>query len=179
MTTWFTSDWHLSHRNIIKYSNRPFENVDEMDDTIISNHNNLVKEGDDVYYLGDLTFKKHMIEDFMSQIKGRIYFILGNHDRGSRHILKRYCEGVWEFKEIKVEGQSITLCHYPLYTHNKSHYNAWCLYGHHHREVEEVQGKKMNVGVDVNDFKPVSFEQVSEFMSYREDNFDLIRDRRR
>ncbi|MFW9993532.1 MAG: metallophosphoesterase [Candidatus Odinarchaeota archaeon] len=176
MGTWFTSDWHLSHKNIMKYSKRPYKTVEEMDKTIMENFNNLVKENDEVYYLGDFCFKKDRTEEYLNEMKGKLYFVMGNHDRHIKHVLKKYCEAVWDLKEIKVNMQSITLSHYPMYTHNKSHYNAWNLYGHHHRETGHLfQGKKMNVSVDVTRFKPVPFEEVSEYMASREDNWDLIK----
>ncbi|MHA1974051.1 MAG: hypothetical protein ACTSW1_13720 [Candidatus Hodarchaeales archaeon] len=66
-----------------------------------------------------------------------------------------------------------------MYTHSRSHFNAWSLYGHHHRDISNiVQGKKMNVEVDVNGFTPVSFKQVTSYMAEREDNWDLVEPRR-
>jgi len=56
MTIYFTSDMHLGHKNIIKYSNRPFNSLVEMDQVIIDNYNSVVKKGDTVYDLGDFCF---------------------------------------------------------------------------------------------------------------------------
>lgn len=46
MNYWWTSDYHFSHANIIKYCGRPFETVEEMNETIIRKHNERVKPED-------------------------------------------------------------------------------------------------------------------------------------
>jgi len=53
---WFTADYHLSHKNIIKYCNRPFVNVNEMNTAILNNLESKVKQGDTLYFIGDITF---------------------------------------------------------------------------------------------------------------------------
>lgn len=56
--TFVTSDVHFGHNNIIKYCNRPFQNSDEMDITIINNWNKIVNPDDEVYILGDFALIK-------------------------------------------------------------------------------------------------------------------------
>ncbi len=38
---WFTADFHLGHKNIIRYCNRPFETVEEMNQAILERLNAL------------------------------------------------------------------------------------------------------------------------------------------
>jgi calcineurin-like phosphoesterase family protein len=87
--------------------------------------------------------------------------------------LKKRCKFVGDMLDIKVEGQYITLSHYAMRVWNKSHFNSWNLFGHSHGTLKPV-GKSMDVGVDVNDFKLVSYDQVKEFMSKQNDNENFI-----
>ena len=55
--TWLTSDYHMGHRNIIHLCERPFGSVEEMEHTIIEQHNACVGQADTVYDLGDFAFR--------------------------------------------------------------------------------------------------------------------------
>lgn len=172
---WFTSDWHLGHTNIIKYCNRPFKDVDEMDKTILDNFFSLVKEGDTVYFLGDLTFKNEIVlkvNSLFCRNGIKVFYVKGNHDA------KNYLSDL-DIREVSINGQPITLCHYPMLSWNKSHFGAWQLHGHHHnnRVAEMFPGKRCNVAVDNWDFKPVSFEQLKEYMDKQPNNWDYIEGR--
>ena len=179
---YFTSDWHLYHTNIIKYSHRPFKNFSDMNKVILQNYFETVNPGDTVFFLGDFTFGKQTqyseLVNIIKKITDGIDFhvILGNHDHQKvRSLFKKYAKSVEKLKEVKVGGQSITMCHYPMVSYNQSHRNAWQLYGHHHRSTdEEIPGKRWNVCVDVNDFKPVSFRELRKIMERRENNWDYI-----
>ena len=56
MTIWFTSDTHFDHKNIIKYCNRPFKDIDEMNAELERRWNAVVAPGDRVFHLGDFAF---------------------------------------------------------------------------------------------------------------------------
>ena len=172
---WFTADFHLSHKNIIKYSNRPFKNVEEMDNSIMRNLKELIKSEDVLYFLGDLTFKKEKALEFFDVLEGiEIHYIIGNHD--SKEVIKvarEFCASVSSLTGIYVYDQPITLCHYAMRVWNKSHFNAWQLYGHSHGTLEPV-GKQYDIGVDTNDFKPISYDYLLELMNAKPDNFNYI-----
>ena len=78
------SDTHFSHRNILIYeaANRPFKDRDEMNEAMIQRWNERVSETDLVLHLGDFSFgNKNRIKDIVSRLNGRIWLLLGNHDR--------------------------------------------------------------------------------------------------
>lgn len=170
---WVTSDWHIGHTNILKYDNRPFYNIEMMNGTIIENFNKVVKDSDEVYYLGDFALNISSGVDILDKVKGRWHFIIGNHDRALPHIIQKSSKKIeWidKIREVKMNGQEVTLCHYPMLSWNKSHYGTtWHLFGHNHKKTyEEIPGKRLNVIVNQHDYQPWSFDEIKEFMEGRE-----------
>jgi calcineurin-like phosphoesterase family protein len=172
---WFTSDFHLSHKNIITYCDRPFANVEEMDKVILENLSNKVKDEDRLFYLGDLTFKSEVAEKFFHQFRRlEIHYIIGNHENATLlEIAKKHCASVSHILDIIINDVPITLCHYAMRVWNKSHLNAWQLYGHSHSRLEPI-GKQYDVGVDNNAFKPLSFTDLLEIMEKAPNNYNYI-----
>ena len=76
----YTADLHTDHSTIIRLSKRPFVNVHEMKETIITNWNNEVNDGDIVYVLGDTCFSVNELIELLENLKGQIHIIKGNHD---------------------------------------------------------------------------------------------------
>jgi len=166
---WFTADYHLGHENIIKYCNRPFDSVEEMNDVIIRCLRSKVDERDSIYFLGDLSFDIDLAKAFFQEFEF-VHFIIGNHDSENViRLAKRHCLSVSYLKEIKIEGQSITLCHYAMRVWNKKHYDSWQLYGHSHGTLIPLVNQ-YDVGVDNNNFFPISFEELKKNMVINNDN---------
>ena len=172
---WFTADFHLSHKNIIQYCNRPFKTIEEMNAIILDNLLKSVNRGDTLYFLGDLTFDKNIATDFFNILKDvEVYFIIGNHD--SFQVIKitqEKCVSVSQIINISIEEQPITLCHYAMRVWNRSHFNSWQLYGHSHGNLSDI-GKQYDVGVDSNNFLPVSFAKLKEIMETKANNCNYI-----
>lgn len=174
---WFTSDTHFGHTNIIRFCNRPFNSVKEMDETIINNWNSVVKPNDIVFHLGDFAFASNARwKQLIQALNGHIYLIVGNHDeiRYPGHQTFDLFEGVTSQLIVKIDGQAIYLNHYPFLCYGGTwHKDAvWQLYGHVH-SGPHCEGKDMSrlsvtfpyqydVGVDNNNYIPVSWEQVKE-----------------
>lgn len=162
----FTSDTHFGHANIIKFSNRPFASVDEMDATLIDNINKVVGPNDVLYHLGDWSFKDPV--PYRQRIRcDNVHLILGNHDH--KRLNRLYAAGFKSIDsqlEIKVDGNDITLNHYAMRCWNKSHRGAWHLYGHSHGSLpDDPNSLSFDCGVDCWDYKPIGIEQVREVMS--------------
>lgn len=169
----FTSDTHFGHAKIIDYNKRPFSNVEEMDETIINNYNSVVSSNDIVYHLGDFAFRDFY--QYRKRLNGNIVLIKGNHDYARlkpRHY--NMFKSVHDILELKLNGESIMLCHYAMRTWNKSHFNAWHCYGHSHGRLEG-QGKSCDVGVDANNYTPISFLQLKLIMENSSDNPNYLK----
>lgn len=77
----YTSDLHLGNSNIIRYEHRPYKSVEEMNAGLIAKWNAKVGRNDDVYVLGDFSFKgtKQTI-NYLENLNGKIHLVHGNHD---------------------------------------------------------------------------------------------------
>lgn len=170
---WFTADYHLHHGNIIKYCNRPFSTADEMDEIIIQRHNELVKPGDLVFFLGDFAFTRGRLSDagsldrLLGRFNGTFYLVKGNHDREIFKISHRF-GWIRDLAEVRCGDKDVILCHYAMRIWNKRHYGTWHLYGHSHGTLpDDPNSLSLDVGVDSWDFRPVSMEQIEGRMSQK------------
>ena len=164
MNTWFTADTHFGHKNIIKYCNRPFGSVEEMDDVLIQNWNSKIKKNDVVYFLGDLALQKHKY--YLSHLNGKINIIRGNHDKLIKNSWVKTVPNIVSISDIKViriNGAYITLSHYALRNWCKSYYGQWHLYAHSHGRLVHY-GKSFDVGVDSHDYYPINFGDVQKII---------------
>lgn len=177
---WFISDTHFGHTNIIRFCNRPFSSVKEMDETIINNWNSVVKSNDIVFHLGDFAFASNARwKQLIQALNGHIYLIVGNHDeiRYPGHQVFDLFEGVTSQLIVKIDGQAAYLNHYPFLCYGGAWRKdaVWQLYGHVH-SGPHCKGKDMarlamtfpyqyDVGIDNNNYTPVSWEQIKEIIN--------------
>lgn len=160
MTTrlWFTSDTHFGHANIIRYCDRPFRSVGEMDDTLIANWNARVAPGDLVWHLGDFSFADPA--DYVPRLNGVIHLVFGNHDERWRQGLRELLPWTGEVRDLKHQGQRIWLSHYAHRVWPRSHRGAWHCYGHSHGELPDA-GCSTDVGVDAWNYHPIAFDDLA------------------
>ena len=181
----FISDFHIGHHNVIKFDGRPFRDVDEMHAELIKRWNSVVGDDDEVYYMGDLCMRDvDTAKWVMHALKGKIHFIMGNHDRDK--IIKRIdrFETIHEYgTEILVKDDTITdkrakghqqiiMSHYPILSWNRSHYGSFHLHGHCHGSLmksnqDYYKRKVMDVGCNVIDYTPISYQEVKSVMDKR------------
>ena len=161
---WFTADLHFGHTNIIVYCNRPYRNVNKMNEGIIQRINNRVGKDDMLYILGDIgKIHGENIEHLaflLSKIKCRLVLILGNHDK-----LRAFDYVDMGFESVHthmyIEDLDVHLTHDPANACMLPS-QAW-LCGHVHNLFKVVRNV-FNVGVDVNEFNPVSEDEVKEWV---------------
>lgn len=182
MSCYFTADTHFGSERTWKYSRRPFDSIEEMDNVLIRNWNETVKTGDTVYHLGDFGDYKTS-----RKLNGKIVLFCGNYEMdylgisiddlnksllsfnpGDINLMSAGCrklEAEFNFEKVYYNsGKTMIFLDYNC-THRpqdciKTEFN---LFGHIHG-LCKVKRYGLNVGVDCNGFKPVS---VSEVEFYR------------
>ena len=177
----FTSDTHFGHRNVINFAGRPFSSVGEMDEALVDNWNKTVPKDGIIFHLGDFVHDGPSAwKRMLSKLNGTIYLVMGNHD------FKNFNPGFYSDRiklvsqqmYIDVEGQKIYLNHNPFLAYGGAYNGTWQLFGHVHSGPESKSGQDMprlkhlfptqyDVGVDNNNYRPISFYEVKAIMEKR------------
>lgn len=176
--TFFTSDTHFNHAKIIELADRPFKDVEEMNEALIENWNNVVNEDSVVFHLGDVAFGGVMvIKGILTRLKGRKRLIIGNHDhRQNFKHWDAYFEAIQSQASIRIADTELVLNHYPFLCYGGSYRNVINLFGHVHSVPGVGSGldiprlsmlfpTQYDVGVDNNNFTPISFRKVMEIIN--------------
>lgn len=160
---WFISDPHFWHANVLKFLDkhgnrmRPFSSLEEMHETIIENHNRLVKPQDKVYWLGDITFQYHAgFSAIMSRLNGHKRLIVGNHDKIWNPALIKWFDKAMLWRGWK--EHNFTASHIPLRLDSlrDGNYNV-----HGHVHCNSLQDPHyLNVCVEVRNYTPVHVDQL-------------------
>lgn len=140
---YYISDLHLLHENVLRFDNRPFDSITQMQQTIVNNWNDKITNGDTVYILGDVSMrgKKEDLIALVATLKGRKVLVKGNHDDVSDYRYAQLFHEIVDYKEIhdSVDGQNydLVLCHYPIFSWKKMGRGTILLYGHTHDSAED------------------------------------------
>lgn len=175
MTVWFTSDEHYDHANIIRFCGRPFGSVEEMQSELVRRHNAVVREGDEVWHLGDFALNEKTVPKILPQLRGTHRLVAGNHDRchpchkkseastrrylmfGFTSVQREVHFGPWLLNHLPYAGDSQHEARFPEWRPKDE--GQWLLHGHIH-ETRKIGERMINVGVDQWNFAPVSLEEL-------------------
>lgn len=152
------SDQHFVHRNIIKYSNRPFKDVPQMNEMLIHNFNRTVGPDDISIWAGDVGFMPdEKINEILNRCNGYKILVIGNHDFNKKKL--RNLDGFDEIHltyHLYVNYVDYVITHYPM---DNLPIPAVNIHGHTHTNVlDSVQ--HINVCVECCDYTPLSFDEV-------------------
>lgn len=169
---YYISDLHFGHENILKYENRPFKNITEMNDEYIRRWNAKIKKGDEVYILGDFSFYKGEETNWiLKRLNGMKFLVKGNHDRtylNDKDFDPSLFVWIKDYYLVKDEKTPIVLFHYPIQTWDRKHYGSLHFYGHVHsnkgtsRPMQYEIENSYNVGIDILQ-EPMTKEEILEF----------------
>ena len=180
MKTFFTSDLHYSHANIIKYCSRPYKDIHHMNISLTNNWNSIVSPEDEVWVLGDVSWNPQQLQNILPRLNGTKYLVSGNHDKcfKSQAQVEKY--RWYGFSEVYTDpvkrtfnGREFVLCHFP-YTDTRFPHKVpldeglFLLHGHSHSRKENVLRENMlDVGVDGHDYHPWELTELLEFIDVK------------
>jgi calcineurin-like phosphoesterase family protein len=163
---WLTADEHYYHSNIVgretyggRREGRHFDTVAKMNKALILNHNEVVGKDDTVYHLGDFSFAKHKPDtaSILAQLNGaRHILILGNHDLYNPF---DYVELGFQSVHTSLDLERYLLIHDPAVAGVLKHLRV--IHGHTHGLGLRLGSNTYSVSVEMHDFYPVSFQQIS------------------
>lgn len=147
-----------------------------MDSALVKNWNSIVGVHDYVFHLGDFCFgSKSSWSYLLDHLNGKKYLAAGNHDKNITpdkfiDVQHRFNIRILGDPEMESDGQRITVDHFPMFSWYQSHRGAWQLFGHHHGGLSNKEGirtspNQIDVGVDVHDFTPISYEEVKTIIT--------------
>jgi len=186
VTRFFTADLHFGHANIIGYCQRPFADVEEMNEALVHQWNEVVGADDEVWVLGDVAMGqlRHSLT-YVAGLNGTKVLVPGNHDRcwpghgpqadawNERYLDAGFASITGEVAELDVLGTSVLACHFPFEgdSHDEDRFNSHrpvddgrpLLHGHVHTSWRQ-KDRQVNVGCDVWDYRPVAEDVVAELV---------------
>lgn len=172
MTTYYIADPHFGHANIIRFENRPFESVEEMDAWLVEAWNARVGDDDDVYIVGDFAYRSATsVKSIVEKLHSRKHLVIGNHDAKWMRTFKpedHFVEMGHALYNVDEKNRRVWMCHYPCMTWPGAHYEAsYHVYGHIHGSKPEsfwpllsTYDRALNAGVEVNGYMPVTLEEL-------------------
>jgi len=149
---WIISDTHFFHRNIIKYTGRPFETVTEMNEAIVKNWNDCVGKDDLILHLGDFGLSSSRnLEKIIKRLKGIKWIIIGNHDRSRNWYVSR---GFDRAVKKPLETRDYIFSHRPILPCKKIN-----IHGHMHQKRMRKRGY-INASVEHIDYRPIKLSDL-------------------
>jgi calcineurin-like phosphoesterase family protein len=164
MATYFVADQHYFHEGIIRLCARPFDNARQMNDALRTAHNAVVKNDDDVIFLGDFAHRAgdpNELRKLFDSLNGRKILVPGNHD-GPATLGLPWAQPAKDILLCSAESTRLVLCHFALRVWPSMHKGSTLhLFGHSHGRLPG-NDKSMDIGVDVMGWAPVTLKQIKQ-----------------
>lgn len=166
MNKWFISDTHFSHSNIIRYTGRPFQSVEEMNERLIENWNADIEHQDTVFFLGDFGMgTTDFLTSLCARLQGNKICIRGNHDGTPAKMQRIGFSLVVESVFVKIGHHKVELVHFPSHP-PPAHFQ---FHGHvHEKRPNRIVNQQLNLCVEVWDYKPVSEKTLISLLDQAE-----------
>lgn len=167
---YFTADQHYFHGRIIEYCKRPIKSMKQMHQLMVANHNEIVKEEDTVWHIGDVAMLSSeyagKLKRIFDKLNGTHHLVLGNHDEFKPfNYINVGFTSVHTAMWFERQGYKFLLAHDPA-TYVAADDSTILLHGHVHNMWKHLlpDNRIINVGVDVWNFKPISLNKIIELL---------------
>ena len=157
----YTADEHYGHENMIRFCNRPYDNVEQMQEDLIARHNSVVRKGDFTWHCGDMFWRTMDLNEcrrILRALNGQHGLVIGNHDESALRIAGMF-DAVHDTFFDKSTKPAVFLSHYAHRVWPKSHDGSYHVYGHTHAVLSDYR-RSHDVGVDANKYFPMSFDEL-------------------
>lgn len=163
----YTSDTHLGHGRALGQYARPFASLEEMDETIIRNWNETVRNDDVVRFCGDLvgaSADDDEVRRYFARLNGEKHLIVGNHDEANGYVLDLPWASIRHVELVRDGSDYVFLSHYAHVTWPEARFGSLHLYGHTHGELPGTL-RSLDVSTDATGFRPVLLDEARQMMA--------------
>jgi calcineurin-like phosphoesterase family protein len=158
MPLFFTADTHFGDHRTINIHRRPFATITEMDEALVAGWNEVVREDDEVWHLGDFARRTADVPALLTRLNGTKHLVLGNNDDPGANCADGWAS-VQHYAELASDGVLLVLCQYPFRSWNGQHRGSINLHGHSHGKLKPLL-RQFDVGVDARNYLPVALNDV-------------------
>jgi len=158
---WVWSDLHFWHKNIISFSERPYDNCEQMHEHLLANHNEIVGPDDIVIWGGDVGFKgTGVLNEMLAEYNGYKILIVGNHDFNGKKMRKLAFDETHLVYTVETPEVSMLFTHYPMYNIPAPWVN---IHGHLHAFPNPVSNhpRHININCEVQGYKPRPLDEIA------------------
>lgn len=145
---YYIADLHFYHRTLNDHMDcRGFDSVEDMNEYMIEQWNKKVNKNDEVVVLGDFCWgNAQQTQEILDRLKGKIYLIVGNHDRFLEDKKFDSSRFVWirHYAELNENRRKVILSHYPIACYNGQYRKdengnpkTYMLHGHIHKTQDQ------------------------------------------
>ena len=149
---------------------RPFDDLDEMNEFILSNCRNQIDPGDSFLFLGDIIGKDGTEKDvwyWYDEMPEIDCWVPGDHDHIARSEYDKIALPACEPFQKQVEGHWFRFKHKQYREDETDH---WIVHGHKHNEKPEEypfldpETRRINVSGSMIGYKPIAMKRIVELI---------------
>lgn len=172
--TWVWSDLHFGHSNILDFSDRPFENVDQMNNVLVDNFNDCVNSDDISIWVGDISFlNNERTNEILDSCNGYKILVVGNHDLKKGKLKNMNFNEVHVLYLVDFPDLSLVFTHYPMFNLIEE-YPYINVHGHLHINHGIDSIRHINVCCEYHNYRPVNLNEIYQWAKIRKESLGYV-----